>query len=170
MKRSIIALILAVLMVPAFGTAAEEQAVSLGDMEPFETCGIREDAVLLDGQDRYGGSYTSCFGPNDDIGYVEYLLNGEYDRLETVLYVTGADLNPYYDYYWAYATCRIYGDDQLLFSKTGFQHKDEPLPLTMDVHGVRFLRIEFELAAYYNTGAGRPLILLGDSTLIRTTA
>ncbi len=170
MKRShLIALTLIILSLVFSVSAETEKVIPLDSLEPFEKEGIRLDAVLMDGKDLYEGIYTSCFGPNDDSGYVEYLLNGRYIRLDTVLYITGADLSPYYDYTWDYAACRIYGDEELLFDQTGFTHKDEPQPLSLDVSGVKFLRIEFDKAAYYNTGAGRPLILLGNSMLIQTT-
>ena len=169
MKRiSLIALTLIILSLVFSVSAEKEKAVSLDSLEPFEKEGIRLDAVLMDGKDLYEGIYTSCFGPKDDSGYVEYLLNGRYIRLDTVLYITGADLSPYYDYTWDAAVCRIYGDEELLFEQIGFQHKDEPQPLSLDVSGVKFLRIEFDKAAYYNTGAGRPLILLGNSMLVQT--
>lgn len=164
-RKTLITLAVTMVIVLTFSAASAAQQISLTSLEPFEKYDINTDCVLLDGKDRYGNIYISCMGPRDDTGYIEYLLNCEYTRLEAVLYVTGADLNPYYDYYWDYATCRIYGDDQLLFDITGIDPKAEPLLLDLDLSDVRFLRIEFDKAAYFNTGAGRPLILLGNPTL-----
>lgn len=166
-KKTLITLAMAMMIVLTCQAASAAQPTSLTALESFEQCNINTDATLLDGKDRYGGIYTACLGPRDDSGYIEYLLNREYTWLQTVLYVTGADLNPYYDYYWDYAACRIYGDEQLLFDMTGIDPKAEPQWLNLNVCGVRFLRIEFDKAAYFNTGAGRPLVLLGNPALVR---
>lgn len=166
-KKTLFVIATVIMIYLTCGMAFAAQSSSLTSLEPFEACNINTDCVLLDGKDRYGSIYTACLGPRDDTGYIEYLLNCEYSSLQTALYVTGADLNPYYDYYWDYVTCRIYGDDQLLFSITGINPKAEPRLLNIDVNGVRFLRIEFDKAAYFNTGAGRPLVLLGNPMLLR---
>ena len=163
MKKMLALFLSLVLTVTAVSFAAAETArTPLTDLEPFEKEYMDLDPYTNECQDPFGNVYNSCLGPREDEGYVEFYLNGQYDRLIGTLYATGKNLDTTYDYNWDFATCTIYGDDCLLFTHTGFHRKDDPIPFELDVRGVRFLRITFEKDAYFNTGCGRPLVLLGD--------
>lgn len=166
LKKFLPALLTIILLMSlTFASGESAQPIELTSLDPFDKSDTRVDGILLDGWDKWGGTYTTSLAAKGTTSFIEYLLNGKYGRLEATLYVTGANISHWQDYSWDFATCKIYADDRLLFSQTGFTLKTEPLALDLDVSGVRFLRIEFENAAYFSTGAGRPLILLGNPML-----
>lgn len=163
MKKMVALFLSLVLAVTAVSFAAAETArTPLTDLEPFDKKDMNLAPNTNECHDPFGNIFNSCLGPRDDGGYVEFYLNGQYDRLVGTLYATGVKLYASDSYNWDYATCSVYGDDCLLFTHTGFHRKDDPIPFELDVQGVRFLRITFEKAVYFSAGGGNPLVLLGD--------
>ena len=165
--KKLTALIAALMILAAAAAVAEPNETALASLDPFSKSHVKTDNVFLDGKDWYGGTYTTCIGPCESEAEIEYILLEEYNYLQTVLYISGVMLNSDYTYSWDEASIMIYGDDELLYFRKGLNQKQEPEPILLDIRGVRFLRIRFLYDAYFNTGAGRPLALLGDPMLLR---
>lgn len=100
-------------------------------------------------------------------GSVEYHLAGQYQTLNGTLYLTKAAKDNANDGNggWDGSSVSIYGDDQILFTKTGgFHAKMDPIDFSLDVSNVEYLKIT--ISCYYNhSGSKSPLAALGDLTL-----
>lgn len=142
--------------------------ISLTSLDYFSRSGNVQTDYAFDNTDNYDIVYPSCITPfDDDEVFIEYNLSGnEYTNLSGTLYVTrrARFINPEY-FTWNIATFTIYGDDIPLYTHTGFTTKDEPLPIDVDITGVKFLKIYFKDAHYYDTGMSESLIGFGNPTL-----
>ena len=141
---------------------------SLAGLDYFELESFTVDNSGTDWyDDNYGNVYTNTFfhrGVNT--GFVEYFLDGKYSELAGTICVYSQALNNGYGQTWDTATIRIYGDDQLLYSKCGgFDPKFKPMEILLNISGVEFLRIEMENNVYYDTGLDKQVIMLSGVTV-----
>lgn len=110
-------------------------------------------------QDNTGATRYNCFTESFDRTYV---LNGQYSRLSGVLYQRYERRS---DSVWSDSYLEIYGDGELLYSKT-FKSGETgimPIPFDLDVSGV--LRLQVKLKSGYKTWGGNyddDLLGLGD--------
>lgn len=142
-------------------------SVPLTDIEHFSKAGAIQEDYWIDGTDNYGTVYPHSITPFDSgTTYIEYYLGGQYAKLSGVLYVIShaKSINPLY-YTWNIATISIYGDDNLLYTNTGFTTKDPPINISVDISEVEFLKISFENAHYFDEGLSESLIGLGNPTI-----
>ncbi len=112
-------------------------------------------------KDNYGEIYSNSLALSDA---VEYYIGKEYAIFDATIYVTDVAKDfEYSDYrveFWDSMTISVYGDDKLLYTKTGFNPKDKPLDITVDVTDVEFLKIVYAEQFY-----GFTLVAFGDLTL-----
>lgn len=145
----------------------EEQhinATPLVNLEYFTKKGGVNSGHTFDYTDNYDNTYPNCITPFDSgETFIEYYIDAKYTNLSGTLYITShaKRINPEY-YTWDIATFSVYGDDALLYSHTGFTTKDEPIPVNVDITGVKFLKIYFNDAHYYDEGMSESLIGFGD--------
>lgn len=135
--------------------------ISLTEMETFSGgFGVNESSYI---KDNYGNIYSNGLRSNNG---AEYYIGKEYAVFKSVVYIPDIVKDfEYSDYrieYWDSVTISIYGDDKILYTKTGFNPKDKPLDIAIDVSGVEFLKIVFK---HNSVMAGHCLIALGDPTL-----
>lgn len=140
--------------------------IPLTDLEYFSKEGRIFTNHTLDIEDNYNTVYPYCINPHDsdnDGVFIEYYINGKYTNLSGTLYVTkGARSIESEDYIWDLATFSIYGDDKPLYTYTGFTKRDEPILVNVDITGVKFLKIYFKDASYFDSGIGHALIGFGN--------
>lgn len=136
----------------------------LTSLEYFSRNGNVQTDYSMDSKNNYDTTYPYCITPFDDGEvFIEYNINGEYTNLYGEIYVTrhARFINPEY-FTWDLATFTIYGDDIPLYSHTGFTTKDEPIFVEVNITGVKFLKIYFKDAHYYDTGMSESLIGFGN--------
>lgn len=153
-----------------YDNATHDEPVSLAGMDYFQIENFTVDNSGTDWyEDNYGNVYPNVFfhrGVNS--GYVEYYLNGAYSELAGTICVYCRAVNNGYGHTWDTATIRIYGDDQLLYSKCGgFDPKFKPMEILLNINGVEFLRIEMENNVYYDTGLDKQLIMFCGVTVAK---
>lgn len=144
-----------------------QHSIPLTDIDYFTKAGAIHENSWIDSTDNYGATYPHSIAPYDSgTTYIEYYLGGQYAKLTGVLYITShaKSISPSY-YTWNNATISIYGDDVLLYTKTGFTTKDQPIDISVDISEVDFLKISFENAHYFDTGMSESLIGLGNPTV-----
>ena len=150
-------------------TAAEgnpDPAVSMLDLTPFSKNGVECFVSDTYCEDSYHGQHDFVISPLngfEDKVSIEYLLDDGYKNLQGVAYIPQQSLRLLDTALWERAGISIYGDDRLLWSWEDFEKKSEPIPLSIDITGTKFLRIDFS-SAYRNY---EPLILLGDMELTK---
>lgn len=142
----------------------EQLNTPLTSLEYFSRNGNVQINYSMDCKNNYDTAYPYCITPFDNGEvFIEYNINGEYKNLSGEIYVTkrARFINPEY-YTWDIATFAIYGDDIPLYYYTGFTTKDEPIEVDVDITGVKFLKIYFKDAHYYDTGMSESLIGFGN--------
>lgn len=120
--------------------------------------------------DNYGTLYSTMIYSDEKHTFGEYLLGGNYKEFTASIYVNANALKEGTDHFWDTATISIYGDDVLLYQATGFDAKDEPLPVSVNIEGVKFLKIEFNQAVYSLSSFafnGQPLVVLGNPAVVK---
>ncbi len=159
--------------------AAEEAAVMYKDSTPLTSIGYftkehgfyESEAGKSDHDtDNYGTLYSTLIYSDEKHTFGEYLLGGNYKEFTASIYVNANALKDGTDHFWNTATVSIYGDDVLLYQTTGFDAKDEPLPVSVNIEGVKFLKIEFNQAVYSLssfTFNGQPLVVLGNPAVVK---
>lgn len=119
------------------------QPMLLTDLEPFSKDLNANINSSLHEVDNYGSVYASNLGL-EGWSSIEYYIGSDYSKLTCTLYITenakGYDEEAYAGS-WSNLTISIYGDDVLLYTKTGFNTKDKPLDISVDVKDVEFLKI-----------------------------
>lgn len=100
----------------------------------------RYDATIgVSVQDCFGRTYDNSLalgGATDKIGYIVFYLDGKFVNLDGI-FVGSSEL--YRD---MTVACRIYGDGKLLYESEKIGRTSEPVAITVDVTGVKQLRIE----------------------------
>lgn len=102
---------------------------------------IYDGTRLIYPADDYNILWAPDRAKTEDEAYVDYYLNAEYSRLTGTLYVPYKSLSCSNE--WTVpTTVKIYGDKALLFEAPSFTTSTiEPLPIEIDITGVRELRI-----------------------------
>lgn len=140
-----------------------EEAVSLADLEPFSNdsiaIGFRESCST----DSYGGDHVDMLMPYLDEGVVEYLLNGEYSELRATVYIPRASMSEITTSDLGRVKLVVYGDDKVLYTLPKLGLKDEPLDISVDLTGVKFMRIAFE----NDYVSFKTIVVLGDAVLVK---
>ena len=141
--------------------------VPLSSLTPFTSDYVFTDFSRKQCEDMYSTLHTSTVFAEASLGFgenvVEYLLRGEYRELKGLFFIpkTVSSLVDKTDL--LRVSVLIYGDDELLYTMPTLQLKDEPLAFSVNVEGVKFLKIEFRDAA---TISG-PYVIMGDAELVR---
>lgn len=146
------------------------QPVLLTDLEVFsKDMSVSINSSLYE-VDNYGSVYFSNLGidgyPSVEYPSIEYYIGSNYSKLTCTLYITDNAKDYDSEFWtdsWGKLTISIYGDDVLLYTKTGFAPKDKPLDISVDVRDVEFLKIVAlgnEFVNYYNVavGIGNPIL------------
>lgn len=142
----------------------EHLSTPLTNFEYFSRNGNVQTDYAFDSKNNYDTVYPYCITPFDDGEvFIEYNIKGEYKNLSGEIYVTkrARFINPEFSS-WDLATFTIYGDDMPLYTHTGFTPKDEPVIVDIDITDVKFLKIYFKNAHYYDTGMPESLIGFGN--------
>lgn len=124
------------------GTA--QPTVWLTQMDHF--AGSSSVSIADKDQDNTGATHYNCFTNNFDRTYV---LNGQYSRLSGVLYQRYDRRS---DSAWSKSYLEIYGDGELLYSKT-FEEGTTgimPIPFDLDVSGVLRLQVKLDSSWGYS--------------------
>lgn len=144
-------------------------ATSLADLDYFtkdDWVYMLEDYFLYE-EDNYGNIYDAMLVSCTEEGAIEYRLGGDYRLFIGYVYVPDYALKNGYHHYWDTAELSIYGDDQLLFTISGFNEKTEPVPFALNVEGVKFLKVVFDHTILYHQGSGSPLAAIGKPALVK---
>lgn len=145
----------------------------LTDLKPFANTNVETWMEASWATDNYGNSYNyllSCNNGYGDYNEVEYYLEEKYTELTGTFYITKASVESAGNFQSDLPEIRIYGDDELLYTKKGCTSKDKPEEFQIDLTGVEFLKVVFD-GAFYNEGFGfkRPLIVIGEPILWENT-
>ena len=142
----------------------QQYDIPLTSLDYFSRNGNVQTNSSFDSKDNYDTVYPYCIiSPESEEAFIEYNIDEKYTNLSGSLYVTkrARSINPEY-YTWDIATFSIYGDDSLLYTHTGFTTKDEPIPIDVNITGVKFLKIYFKEAFYWDEGLKKSLIGFGN--------
>lgn len=139
------------------------------ELEPYGNTNVKTSQPVQYTTDNYGNSYNyvlSCDGSYASCDEVEYYLGEKYTELTGTFYVTQASVENVGDFESDLPEIRIYGDEELLYTKKGCTSKDAPEEFTVDLRGVEFLKVVFD-GTYYNETWGwkRPLLVIGEPVL-----
>lgn len=139
------------------------------ELEPYGNTNVKTSQPVQYTTDNYGNSYNyvlSCNGFYASCDEVEYYLGEKYTELTGTFYVTQASVENVGDFESDLPEIRIYGDEELLYTKKGCTSKDAPEEFTVDLRGVEFLKVVFD-GTYYNETWGwkRPLLVIGEPVL-----
>ncbi len=148
---------------PGCGTAwttgacgAPETVVSLKELSFFQKKDVYwQPDIWNDSYDRPHSPTlsNSCTGRCE----AEFLLNGEYRALRANLYIRKKAMSDMTADLLAQAQITIYGDDRLLYSSPTLGLRDEPMAFSVDVSGVKFLKIVFDES--YGVVLGEPVLV-----------
>ena len=139
--------------------ASSTPTVWLTQMDHF--AGSSSVSIADKDQDNTGATHYNCFTNNFDRTYV---LNGQYSRLSGVLYQRYDRRS---DSAWSKSYLEIYGDGELLYSKT-FEEGTTgimPIPFDLDVSGVLRLQVKLDSSwgySYSSMTRRNGLLGLGD--------
>lgn len=117
----------------------ESLVVWLKDLSYSDTDGlVYDDSSTMDAQNNvYKHSY-SVDGSYVDVFYAEYQINGEYKKFEGVCAIPsdmgGTATSKYFE---------VYGDGELLFTSKTMTGNASPVPFSIDISGVKVLRIQY---------------------------
>ena len=132
---------------------APETVVSLKELSFFLKTNVYwHPDIWKDSYDRPHSPTLSNNGMNRC--EAEFLLNGEYRALRANLYIRKAAMEDLTEDLLAQAHITIYGDDRLLYSSPTLRLRDEPMAFSVDVTGVKFIRIVFDES--YGVVLGEP--------------
>ncbi len=122
-----------------------ERTVSLADLQLVDASNAERHERLF--RDSYGNNYDGdfCFKASED-GYAVWLLDGAYTEFSGVFAASGSTGSD------SSITVKIYADDELVFEQEGITRMSEPLPFTVDVAGVKNLKIVTDDAEGMNEG------------------
>ena len=97
---------------------------------------------------------------------MDYYPKGEYAKFSGTVFATShsTSVNPRSSL-WDGIIIQIYGDDELLYSMTGFDPLGSAVDISVDISGVTALRIYIVNGCYIDTGMHLALIGLGNPTL-----
>ena len=126
----------------------------LKDMEPYfhyYASGLRYELSV---KDNYGSSHKYAFGATER-NYNSYFTNGNYTKLTGVLFMSEAAKD-----YKHSTSFKVYGDDKLLYSAS-IQGGDAPINVSVDITGVKSLRIEM------HDGYTGPHAYFGDAAVFK---
>ena len=178
MKRAL-SILIALAMVLSLGMACAQAQVTWHDSAyptytELVTIGyftkegrvIESETVSLFEDDGFGNAYGSLIYCDRDESSIEYRLGRAYASLDTTFYVPTHALQNGWDHRWDSAEIRIFGDGELLCTVSGFTAYSEPLPVSIDVSNVNFLKIEFNNTIYFYSGMTYPLVALGNPVLV----
>lgn len=141
----------------------------LKELKPFGDTKVTTEQPVQYTTDNYGNSYNyvlSCNGSYATCDEVEYYLGEKYTELTGTFYVTQGSVENEGDFEFDLPEIRFYGDEKLLYTKTGCTSKDAPEEFTIDLSGVEFLKVVFD-GTYYSEPPGwmRPLLVIGEPVL-----
>ena len=120
-------------------------------------------------KDNLGNVYDELItGYNPGSESVEYYLDRQYNTFSATVFIMNKAVTTSsgHGFQWDNAEICIYGDEALLYKKTGFDTKMKPEEIMVDIAGVEFLKIEFRANYYIDTGSEDPLVGLGYPALI----
>ena len=144
------------------GAIVEPEPVDLAplsDLEVFHRKDMKCELLSPVSQDGFGGTYTYALYPIDFMySEIEYLLNGQYRLLRATLYVPKDTLKSLNRNQLQGARLSIYGDDKLLYAATQTNLEDAPVPLNIDLTGVRMLKV----VADFDCCLAGQILVLGD--------
>ena len=141
---------------PAGTCGAPETVISLKELSYFQ----KKDVYWQ--PDIWNDSYDKPHSPTlSNIGMglceAEFLLNGEYRALRANLYIRKKAMSDLTEDLLAQAQITIYGDDRPLYTSPTLALRDEPMAFSVDVTGVKFMRIVFDKS--YGVVLGEPVLV-----------
>ena len=146
------------------------EEISLNDLSYFQMDGMvwlsLSDSYY---EDNYGTKYAYAFSSDDtDPSSVEYQIGGDYTEFYGTIYIASYAVQYGNDFQWDKAKIQIYGDDVLLYTitATNMNEKSYPVDFSIDITGVRFLKIAFDGTYCYNMGP-IPFLIIGNPTLAK---
>ncbi len=146
---------------------ADKPGTPLDSLDAFSVSYVSTYFSIKQYVDSYNGSHTATIFPECTLGFgdseIEYLLGGAYTTLRGVFYIPKNSLPNIDAIDILRAKVLIYGDDELIYTMPSLGLKDEPLEFSVDVSGVKFLKIAFQDAAILNG----PYIVMGDAELVK---
>ena len=177
MKR-ILGILLILTLVLSLGMAGAESYGAWSDNiasagTPLTSLGYynKEDRIIegnaydINATDNCGNQYSSMIYANTYDGMIEYRLGGRYNTLNASVYVPAFAVQNGHDHNWNTAVISVYADNNFLGTISGFSAYDAPLPISINVQNVQFLRFEFDNVCYYYNGMEYGLAAIGNPTL-----
>lgn len=114
--------------------------VSIADLTPQVASGSGDGFYFYSyGEDNVGGWYDNSIGgaESDTDNWCEYWLGGEYAAISGIVYLN----YEYRNETARYTDLQIYGDGNLLYQSNVVTAGSQPEPFTVDIRGVRLLRV-----------------------------